>query len=177
MRIEHASSYGFNFKLGLLLQAHRFLEDLKTEYPAFNSWYAQKVCAGVLFGSREILFSRDCESEELAAIAILKSDGNQKKICTLRVGEEYQNMGLGSALLDESIYVLQCERPLITVPEKRHDEFKPLLKSRGFRIIDVLPNYYTHGASEYCYNAYLEAPSTVSEAKRPIAARFELAYA
>lgn len=63
---------------------YRFLFMLNFEYGGFYQWFDR-----LFISEHELVYGRDiiiCECNfEIAGVAILKNDVNEKKICTLRV--------------------------------------------------------------------------------------------
>lgn len=175
MRIERISSLDLLGKAELLYETYRFLHDLNREYPAFRSWYLGKVVVGVFGKSREVLYCR--EQGRLVAVSILKNHPKEKKICTLRVHDNFKRMGLGSALLRESCEVLNCQKPLITVSESKIAEFKDFLSMNGFNLVETCSDYYVQGSKEYCFNGQLESQSASLSHKLCRDEKCELSYA
>ena len=89
-----------------------------------------------------------------AAVLILKNT-DEKKICTLRVAEDYRNQGIATALLKVAFKELQCARPIITVSSYHIDEFKSLLEKNGFVLYKEYIDYYKQGIVEYAFNGPL----------------------
>lgn len=159
MRVMRASNFTFPEQIRVLYDVYRFLFDLQMEYPSFRSWYVRKIVPGVIAGSRDLLIT--CEGTKLAGVAILK-DGEEKKICTLRVAVDCRRHGVGSGLLDAAINVLGMEQPMITVADSRLHEFEPLFRSSGFRRVQNVSDYYRIGSQEICFNGYLRNPSCIA---------------
>jgi hypothetical protein len=104
----------------------RFIEDLKVFYPDFKYWFYEKVVPGIDHGSRKILDVR--RNGVIIGIAILKKDRNETKLCTLKVHQDYQNLGIGIKLFHQSFDWLETSKPLLTVNEERHPQFKRIFK-------------------------------------------------
>ena len=94
------------------------------------------------------------DNETVAAVLILKN-ADEKKICTLRVAENYRNQGIATALLKIAFKELQCAKPIITVSSYHIDEFKSLLEKNGFVLYKEYMNYYKQGITEYSFNGPL----------------------
>lgn len=65
---------------------YEFLSDLCSEYNNFRQWYYGTVAPGLASGKRLIYAVTD--NETIIAVLILKN-ADEKKICTLRVAENY----------------------------------------------------------------------------------------
>lgn len=129
-----------------------FLNDLCGEYNNFRQWYYGTVVPSLTSGKRLIHVVID--NEAIVAVLILKN-ANEKKICTLRVAENYRHQGIATMLLKVAFRELQCTKPLITVSSYHIAEFESLLKKNGFVLFAEYPNYYKQGVTEYAFNGYL----------------------
>lgn len=114
---------------------YEFLSDLCGEYNNFRQWYYGTVVPSLTSGKRLIYVVID--NEAIVAVLILKN-ADEKKICTLRVAENYRHQGIASMLLNLAFRELQCTKPLITVSSYHIDEFKPLLeKKRVYSLCEI----------------------------------------
>ena len=102
-----------------------FLNDLCGEYNNFRQWYYGTVVPSLTSGKRLIYVVID--NEAIVAVLILKN-ANEKKICTLRVAENYRHQGIATMLLKIASRELQCTKPLITVSSYHIAKFESLLK-------------------------------------------------
>lgn len=132
-------------------QIYTSIKDLTNEYPDFQKWYFEKVLSQ-LNSYRKILAV--FEKENLAGILITK-DQEEKKICTLRVEEQYRGQGIGSFLMKRSMEILQCQKPLITVSESHLFQFQPLFEKYKFKKVCHYKSYYKKNRREYSFNGYL----------------------
>lgn len=140
-----------------------FLRDLEQEYPNFRNWYFNKVIPDLAIQKREILIFLD--NSEICAVAILKMGIIEKKICTLRVKENYQNKGIATDLLNESIRILGTNTPLITVSSNKLPQFEKLFKKFSFKLESRMDNYYKLGSTECCFNGTLPAKKDINLCK------------
>jgi len=133
---------------------YQTISQLKEDYPDFNNWYYKKVRDGIIDGSREIIFT--VAWNYIAGVAILKKEKREKKICTLRVFDNFQRNGIGKKLVIESFDYLHTEEPLITVPSLKEHQFQKMFNFFGFKKRDELSNYYSFGKKEVTFNGSLE---------------------
>lgn len=126
---------------------------LDNEYPHFKYWYYQKVKNDILLEKREIIFN--IIDNYISGIAILKKGTDENKICTLRVPEKFQKMGIGQVLLLDSFKYLNTQHPLITVNSQKQDQFKKLFSYFGFEKTDVYNQYYNKFSKEISFNGCL----------------------
>jgi GNAT superfamily N-acetyltransferase len=129
------------------------LYPVKVEYPNFHRWYCEKVVPGIFEGSRIIIVK--FVSGEIAGVSILKTGPVEKKICTLRISEAFRGKGIGSELIEQSFYELDCNEPLITVSSPHLTEFDGVLENNNFKLYRIYPSYYTKDVDEYSFNGYL----------------------
>lgn len=131
------------------------IEELLPVYPNILSWY-EKVIKEIKENSarREmfIVLSEKDGSLSILGLMILKNSIDEKKICTLRVKEDYQRKGIGSELLEKAFEYLKTDKPLITIPEESISIFSAILKKYGFEKKEEHLGLYREGKIEYVYN-------------------------
>lgn len=133
-------------------QIQLFLYDLTCDYPFFGEWL-RRVLSEIKTGKRQIVIMTDDENPRLiVGLTILKTEQQEKKICTIRVAKEYHRHGYGTELVKESLKVLKSNYPLATVSEKHIDAFKPFFSQFGFRIVGKVKSLYHDGEYEYFFN-------------------------
>ena len=95
------------------------------QYQEYLKWYYTKNIPRVINGTGEIIFYID--GLTVCGLAILKKDVDESKICTLMMSEEYRNKGYAKELLETSFKFLETDKPLITIPTKRIEEFQGII--------------------------------------------------
>ena len=95
------------------------------QYQEYLKWYYNKNIPRVLNGTGEIIFY--LEGFTVSGLAILKKDIDEKKICTLMINEEYRKKGYSKEILESAFEYLETDKPLITIPTKRIEEFKSII--------------------------------------------------
>lgn len=100
------------------------------QYQNYYRWFYSKSVPRVLDGSGEMLFYLD--GLIVAGLAILKNTPDEKKICTLMIAEEYRKKGYGSKIVEDAFEILGTDKPLITIPERRLDEFSQIILENGW---------------------------------------------
>lgn len=98
-----------------------------SQYPEYLKWYYSKNIPRVLDGSGEIIFFLD--GLTVAGLSILKKDIHESKICTLMINKEYQKKGYSKELLESSFEFLGTDKPLITIPSNRIEEFQSIIST------------------------------------------------
>ena len=130
-----------------------FLRDLA--YPNIDIWY-NKVIKEINDNSKNremfICLSNEDDSLYISGLMILKNTCDEKKICTLRVKDNYQNRGIGSRFIQDAFNFLGTEKPLITVPEESVGVFSKIFNKYGFEKKDEIQDLYRKDKVEYIYN-------------------------
>ena len=130
-----------------------FLRELA--YPNIDIWY-QKVIAEIndYPKSREMFICLSNEENllSISGLMILKNTCDEKKICTLRVKENYQRKGIGTEFMQKAFDFLETEKPVITVPEESEKVFARIFNKYGFEKKDEIPNLYRKNKIEHIYN-------------------------
>jgi len=138
----------------LIRNVYKSLELLIDEYPDFYSWYFNKVISGLKSGNRTIIIKQ--VNNEIAGIAILKDHFSEKKISAFRVIEKFQDLGIGTTLMKESMNVLNTVHPKITVSELRIEQFNKILNKFDFQLNSSNHDYYKQGITEFSFNGPIE---------------------
>lgn len=95
------------------------------QYPEYWKWYYQTNIPRICSGNGEIIFYLD--GLEVAGLIILKKTPLEAKICTFMINESYRQKGYSKELLENAFTYLGTEQPLITISEKRLDEFSKII--------------------------------------------------
>lgn len=101
------------------------------QYPEYWKWYYQKNIPRIINGEGEIIFHLD--GFTVAGIAVLKKDIKESKICTLMVNEDYRKQGYSKKLLESSFEYLGTDKPLITIPTRRLEEFQKIITAYDWK--------------------------------------------
>ena len=113
----------------------------KKQYPEYYKWYFGKTIPRVITGTGEILFYLD--GFNVIGLTILKNTSDEKKLCTFMINEDYRKKGYSMLLLEDSFKILGTEKPLITIPKYRLDEFKKIIDVYGWQESYISGNYYS----------------------------------
>ena len=101
------------------------------QYQDYLKWYYTKNIPRVLNGTGDIIFYLD--GLTVAGLAILKKDLEESKICTLMINEEYRKKGYSKELLESAFDYLGTDKPLITIPANRIEEFKSIITTYDWK--------------------------------------------
>jgi hypothetical protein len=134
-------------------------------YPEFDLWMAKKVVPGISLGDRSMLV--EYRRGQLAGFAIIKDDGVEKKLCCLRVLNEFKNTGLGLRLFGRAFDELNTDKPLLSVAEERLQSFQKIFDYYGFELSKEYVGRYRVGRVEYSFNGLLDVPADFSHISYP----------
>lgn len=136
------------------LQLFQFISDSITPYyPNGAEWLSTKVFSD---DSSRLLLISQLSDGLVNGFSILKNDDFEKKICTLFVSPDFRGKGIGAALLDRSLDLLGCDKPLITVSDDLLLSFIPLFSRYGFENTESYVDRYRDGHIEYSFNGVLK---------------------
>ena len=112
----------------------------KKQYPDYYKWFFSKNIPRVINGTGDIIFYLD--ETEIVGVSILKNE-NEKKICTFMINPKYRKKGNSKILLEDSFEYLKTEKPVITIPEFRLDEFASIIKAYNWNETSTIDNYFS----------------------------------
>lgn len=125
-------------------------------YPNISTWY-KKVIQEIKVNSknREMFIALSNVRDELSisGLLIVKNHTDEKKICTLRVRDDFQRRGIGSKLFECAFEYLNTNKPLITVPEESVIVFEKIFQKYSFDKVEEKVDLYRKGKIEYIYNS------------------------
>ena len=134
------------------------------DYPNHRNWYINKQFPGIFGEQRNILFTRNPDNpEEIISMACLKKDEEEKKICTLYVSDKCRGLGIGTAIIEESMKWLGTRKPLITIADYKLGMFEPIIRKYGWELTEVVSGLYNDNYQELCFNGTLT--KTIKEEK------------
>ena len=113
----------------------------KLQYPEYYRWYYQTNIPRILDGEGEAIFYLD--GFQIVGLSMLKRTADESKICTFLIDEEYRKKGYSKMILEDSYEFLGTEKPLITIPEKRLDEFSKIIEAYGWVPTETTDEYYS----------------------------------
>ena len=123
------------------------------DYPKHKEWYFTKQLPAIVGDERNILFARNPENpNEIISMACLKKDNEEQKICTLYVSDNARGLGIGSAIIEESMKWLGTTKPFITFPDYKLDMFKPFIEKYAWNLTEKVYGLYKDKTEELCFN-------------------------
>lgn len=126
------------------------------DYPKHKEWYFHKQIPRIFTPSGEILFARSEEDEnKIIAMACLKKDEEEQKICTLYVSDQCRGQHLGTRMVEASMEFLGTTKPLITLADYKLPMFQPIIEKYDWELTEVVSGLYNDRAKELCFNGKL----------------------
>lgn len=136
----------------VLAETFPFLANLDAYYPNISTWFAQSFSLGLTSSKNVLLAARDGQGR-LAGVALGKKTSTEVKMQCVRVADSVANGGLGIALMDRMLDVLECRKPLATVSQEMlHQYSRVFVKRYGFSLDDVVKGAYRPRKLEYYFN-------------------------
>lgn len=152
----------------LAKQIYDITDFICTDYPKYKEWYFKKQIPGIFTLNREILFARsEKDKDKIIAMACLKSDEEEQKICTLYVSDQVRGQHLGTRLIEASMQFLGTTKPLITLADYKLPMFQPIIDKYNWELTEVINGLYNNHTKELCFNGRLakkvSVPSTLNK--------------
>nr|WP_321455044.1 hypothetical protein [uncultured Cohaesibacter sp.] len=126
-------------------------------YPGFRKWFWDKVTNDVFHDTRHIFTAT--YMGQIVGLAIAKR-GEEKKLCTLWVREDFRDFNLASDLAEQAFLWIGTNKPLFTIPEEKMPLFKGLLNKWSFENVTAYKGYYRSNKLEYVFNGSLSPEIT-----------------
>ena len=124
---------------------------VRKTYPEYGKWLEEKFFPGLKDGSRIIIAAKD-ETGRLAGTILLKKTAEEKKLCCLFVRQDCRGRGIAGKLMQESLEVLQTDKPLLSIAEKNYPQMQKLLSLHHFKFSYRKNGAYTTNGTEYYFN-------------------------
>lgn len=161
VNIESLKNYIGNINeeefMELATKIYMITDFICADYPKHKEWYYTKQLPATVKGNdRNILFVRNPEdSNEIISMACLKKDEEEQKICTLYVSDKCRGLGIGTAIVEESMKWLGTTKPLITLADYKLEMFKPIINKYNWELTEIVSGLYNDRAQELCFNGTL----------------------
>lgn len=111
------------------------------QYQNYWKWYYEKNIPRILDKSGEVIFYLD--GFNIIALSILKKTPEEQKLCTLMTTKEYRKRGFCKLLLEDSFDFLKTDKPLVTIPKNRIDEFSSIINAYNWKETQNTNEYIT----------------------------------
>lgn len=137
------------------------------DYPKHKEWYFHKQIPRIFTPNGEILFARSEEDyNKIIAMACLKKDDEEQKICTLYVSDQCRGQHLGTRMVEASMEFLGTTKPLITLADYKLPMFQPIIDKYDWELTEVVCGLYNGRAKELCFNGKLTKENINEQTKK-----------
>lgn len=127
------------------------------DYPEYREWYFTKQLPNTIYtNERNILFVRNPkDNNEIISMACLKRNNEEQKICTLFVSSKFRSLGIGKAIVEESMKWLGTSTPLITFADYKLEMFRSFINKYNWKLEEMVQGLHNDGSYELCFNGML----------------------
>lgn len=148
----------------LATRIYKITDFICEDYPNHKNWYYTKQLPAIVGNERNILFARSPKNEnDIIAMACLKKDKDEQKICTLYVSDKCRGLGLGTTIIESSMEWLETTKPLITLADYKLKMFEPVIKKYNWELAEIVSGLYNERSKELCFNGTLTKVSEANE--------------
>lgn len=137
----------------LIQQALEYSLLVKNDYEDYKSWYITKQIPGIYDNTRNIIIAHI--KDRIVGFVSLKKTPSEKKICTFYVEKSFRKNKIGTILVEKAINYLEEEKPLITIPMDKLQEFTKIGEKYNWEITDIKENLYRTTYPEVIVNGDL----------------------
>jgi GNAT superfamily N-acetyltransferase len=130
--------------------ALQFLLPLSKDYPGIEQWYLNKVIPGIRNGTR-LLVNIERQGD-VVGLGIAKNEGDERKICTVRIAPEHAGRGIGPRVFDRLLLWLDDDMPHLTVNEAKLPLFERIFDYYGFGQTSAERGVYLPDSIELGFN-------------------------
>lgn len=132
---------------------------VKTEYPEYKNWFLTTQAPGIYDGTRNIIIAHI--KDRIVGFVSLKKTAEEKKICTFYVEKKFRKNKIGTILVEKAIEYLGTEKPLITIPLNKLNEFTRIGEKYNWEISNIKENLYRLNNPEVIVNGELEEKAKI----------------
>lgn len=123
---------------------------VKKDYPDYKSWFLTTQVPGLYDNTRNIIIAHI--KDKIVGFISLKKTKEEKKICTFYVEKNFRRNKIGTILVERAINYLEDEKPLITIPFNKLNEFTRIGEKLSWEITDIRENMYRADIPEVIVN-------------------------
>ena len=126
---------------------------VKDDYPDYKQWFQTIQIPGIYDGTRNIIVAHI--NNKIVGFVSLKKT-TEKKICTFYVEKNYRKNKIGSLLAEKAISYLEEEKPLITIPMDKLQEFIKIASKYNWEVTEIKENLYRTSTPEVIVNGSIQ---------------------
>lgn len=132
--------YPVEYIQSLIQQILEYSLQVKQDYDNYKEWYLNTQVPGIYDHTRNIIIAHS--NNNILGFVSLKKTPQEKKICTFYVEKMFRKNKIGTILVEKAINYLEEERPLITIPMNKLQEFTKIGEKYNWEITDIKENLY-----------------------------------
>ena len=145
---------------------------VKEDYPDYKEWYMNKQIPGIYDGTRNIIIAHI--KDRIVGFVSLKKTSEEKKICTFYVEKTFRKNKIGTILAEKAIEYLEEEKPLITIPMDKLNQFIKISKKYNWQITDIKENLYRTDTPEVIVNGMIEEKNGIILPSKTLAKTYRI---
>ena len=126
---------------------------VKDDYPDYKQWFQTIQIPGIYDGTRNIIVAHI--NNKIVGFVSLKKT-TEKKICTFYVEKNYRKNKIGSLLAEKAISYLEEEKPLITIPMDKLQDFIKIASKYNWEVTEIKENLYRTSTPEVIVNGSIQ---------------------
>lgn len=145
---------------------------VKDDYPDYRTWYQTIQIPGIYNGTRNIIIAHI--KERIVGFISLKKTSEEKKICTFYVEKNFRRNKIGMLLAAKAVEYLEEDKPLITIPLDKLNEFAHIAAKYDWQISDIKENLYRLNNPEVIVNGELKQENLSLEKRKSLKKTYKL---
>ena len=145
---------------------------VKEDYPDYKEWYMNKQIPGIYDGTRNIIIAHI--KDRIVGFVSLKKTSEEKKICTFYVEKTFRKNKIGTILAEKAIEYLEEEKPLITIPMDKLNQFIKISNKYNWQITDIKENLYRTDTPEVIVNGMIEEKNGIILPSKTLAKTYRI---
>lgn len=139
---------------------------VKDDYPDYKNWYQTVQVPGLYDGTRNIIIAHI--ADKIVGFVSLKKTPNEKKICTFYVDKSFRRNQIGMLLATKAVEYLEEDKPLITIPMDKLNDFTKIANKYGWEITDIKENLYRTTTPEVIVNGEITQTNSSLEINKSL---------
>lgn len=145
---------------------------VKDDYPDYRNWYQTIQIPGIYNGTRNIIIAHI--KDRIVGFISLKKTSEEKKICTFYVEKNFRRNKIGMLLAAKAVEYLEEDKPLITIPLDKLNEFAHIAAKYDWQISDIKENLYRLNNPEVIVNGELKQENLSLEKRKSLKKTYKL---
>lgn len=145
---------------------------VKDDYLDYRTWYQTIQIPGIYNGTRNIIIAHI--KERIVGFISLKKTSEEKKICTFYVEKNFRRNKIGMLLAAKAVEYLEEDKPLITIPLDKLNEFAHIAAKYDWQISDIKENLYRLNNPEVIVNGELKQENLSLEKRKSLKKTYKL---